>query len=116
TFNANLLTITGDPGANQVVITDDGTGAVGNVQAQCDNSGVMSGGAISLIRVITLGGADSVRYNLSKGLQPGVSRQLSVDLGDNDNQFAAFIGGDLGAKSNLRMDVQGGTGNDLLMV
>jgi hypothetical protein len=110
----NVLTVTGDNGANHVVITDNGTGGPQNIKVQCDGPPQTIFAPIATVLVQTQGGPDSVRYNLPNGLQPGVARQVRVDLGDGANLFGSTIGGDLGDKSRLQLYVQGGKDKDTL--
>jgi hypothetical protein len=110
-----LLTITGDPTDHHVVIMDNGTAGPGNVTVQCDNVTTPVPYSINKIVVKTLGGNDTVQYQLPNGLQPGVARTVNADLGDGNNTFLSTIGGNLLARSSLQLTVFGGTGQDVLL-
>src|SRR5262245_33371896 len=77
-ISGSVLKIEGDGGANSVRITDNGTGAAGNIVVKCDGTTTNVGPAITEIRVNTKGGNDSVRYDLSNDLLANQSMKLKV--------------------------------------
>jgi hypothetical protein len=114
-WSTPTLTVLGDNGSNQVAITDNGTAGPGSIKVQCDGNTQVIPVPITAIRVSTQGGNDAVQYTLTSGLLPGVSRSVSVDLGAGSNTFHSYFGGDLGAKSNLQLNIYGGADNDFLL-
>jgi hypothetical protein len=111
------LQITGDAGANNIVITDDGTGAGITVQAEGMTTpwtipaDVTS---ISAIVVNTLGGNDTVVYDLTDNLT--ATRLMSVDLGKGADSFTVNMNNVSvsGSSTTLGITVNGGGGRDTL--
>jgi hypothetical protein len=116
--NSGILTITGDSGPNKVTITDKGTGAPGNIMVVCDSVPTNVMPAIKGIKVLTLDGIDSVRYQLAGNLQAGVAQNVLVNLGSGNDNFVSFFSapGGLLNNSSLGLNVKGGAGQDTLHV
>jgi hypothetical protein len=114
--NGSVLTITGDNAPNSVTIRDNGTGTPGNIKVLCDGVLTSVVPAINAIRVVTLGGNDSVRYFPTGNLQAGVSQSVYVDLGSGNDNFASYFsgGGKMLTNSRLGVYVRGSSGNDTL--
>jgi hypothetical protein len=121
-FSATGVTITGDNTANTVVINDTGTGLVGSITVTAD--GVTSSNAVLVTAfqytIETLGGNDTVIYNLTGDLLTGQTRSLLANLGDRNDTFLATaveVGGlssDLNTGSALSFAVNGQIGRDNL--
>jgi hypothetical protein len=106
----NTLFITGDADPDTVIISDAGT-----------DTGVMVNGVavettlpISAIVVQTLGGDDTVIYDLNGPLT--TTRLVSVDLGRGYDTFTANLNGQTisGASTNLGITANGDGGGDTL--
>jgi hypothetical protein len=110
-----LLLITGTNGADDIRIGDAGTGQIsvlaGLPTLQPTFPQIFNG--VRTIRVRTLGGNDSVHYDLLGNATTSLA--LGVDLGAGADRFVAFMNGnDLGAGAVYRLAVSGGAGNDRL--
>jgi hypothetical protein len=120
TFTAGTIAIVGDNAPNVVIISDAGTGAIGSIAVSLD--GVIqtnTAAATALaITVNTLGGNDTVRYNLTTDLQTGQSRTLTANLGDKNDFFQATgvetagDTADIATGANLTLNVNGQKGRD----
>jgi hypothetical protein len=91
-FNGTYtLQIVGDSKANDVAITDDGTGLVGAITVIADGqSPYFSQHTISEIQVVTFGGVDVVDYTLTADMV--FSRSVIVNLGARGDTFSAHLG------------------------
>jgi hypothetical protein len=117
------LTILGSNLADQVAITDNGTG---DVTVQCDQETVAHPFiGIFTIDVKTLGGADLVTYQLTSSVFG--NRTIKVDLGAGRDTFQAFLNQNnplaltlnqhaVLANSSLDFNIFGRQGNDTLSV
>jgi hypothetical protein len=108
-----VLTVRGDARANEVTITDNGTGDAGAVTVEVvGGDPFTSTAAVTTIRVYAGSGADNVEYNLSGDL--AVNRAVNVYLG---NQHDTFVGNvTFNVLENVEFDflVNGGNGHDNL--
>lgn len=113
------IQITGDDGANNIVITDDGTGTNITIMAEgmiqpwtlADAPGVNS---FSALVISTLGGNDTVEYNLSGSLT--TSLLVVADLGKGADSFTFnMIGISVsGGTTNLGITANGDGGGDTM--
>jgi hypothetical protein len=105
---ANLA---GTSGADHVVIHDFGNGTI---RVNDADTGQVIGTRTGLdqLNVATFGGDDTVHYVL----EGNVSRdmKLSVLLGNGSDRFTGTLNHDINAGRTLKVDVDGGAGNDLL--
>jgi hypothetical protein len=110
TFNQGVLLIKGDAQANHVKVFDNGLNSgspLANVSVACDGQSQQFA-HVQVIKVRTLGGNDTVRYELS---QPLVGfRAVEVDLGGGDDAFTANLRSHLTAFSHLDLEVRGDSG------
>src|SRR5262249_25373218 len=119
--NNGVMTITGDNGANTVKMDQI---FLGIVKVQADGVTTNASG-IKEIRINTLGGNDTVKYNLNSPLpflpnlpmvQTG-AQTIKVNLGAGNDKFqTTMCPQHLKAGAGLTFDVFGGTGNDNLAV
>jgi hypothetical protein len=109
-----VLTVRGDQWANTIVVTDDGTAGPGAVTVQADGASYTSQAAVTRIRVVGWNGADAVEYHLTGDLT--TDRRVGVCLGNQDDSFAADLGGNVGAGAHLDLWIYGGNGEDTLTV
>jgi hypothetical protein len=116
-----VMTITGDNGANTVKIDQT---FLGNVTVHADSLTTSAAG-IKEIRINTLGGPDTVKYNLNSILPflPSLrttqygSQTIKVNLGAGNDKFqTAMCPQHLKAGASLAFDVKGGSDNDDLRV
>jgi hypothetical protein len=110
----NVAIITANDAADNIVITDPGNGS-----ATVSGPGITGvkpiDAQIRTIRVITNGGADSVRYDLTG--TTARSMKLDVDLGSGNDTFLADLHGkNIDNFTTLNLKVQGGWGSDSLTV
>src|SRR5262249_17239789 len=114
TVTGSTVAITGDDGANNIVIHDDGTSA--GITVVADGVTWVAPGARSAIVVSTLGGGGVVEYDLTGPLP--TTRLLAVDLGKGDDAFTANLNGQTisGPSTNLGITVDGGKGADTLIL
>ncbi|HKB04326.1 MAG TPA: hypothetical protein VKD90_19030, partial [Gemmataceae bacterium] len=114
----DLVVITGDAANDAVFIRDNG---VGGISGSATGAGAFSFTGIKTVRVLTGDGNDRVSYTLTRNLQPGQTRDVSVALGASpqwgQDTFVANlvnpatgIGSDLLAGSHLGITVFGGDG------
>jgi hypothetical protein len=118
-----LLIINGTNGPDVVHLFDRGQGTI---DVQLDQNPTLSTfTGIHTIDVKTFAGRDTVTYDLAPtfgtaflfGLGVDENLAVNVDLGAGADTFQArFNKGDLGAGSQLAMNVHGGQGNDTLAV
>lgn len=110
----STLLVHGDAGANSITITDDGTAT--GVQVNGDGSVFPTGTEISAIAVDTLGGDDTVVYDLTGTLS--VTRLVSVDLGRGADTFTADLHGNTvtGTATNMGISAFGDGGGDTLVL
>ena len=117
TDTGNTLIITGDAEANTIVISDAGTdtGVIVNGDGNPYDATVENA-PISAIVVQTLGGDDTVLYELSGPLT--VTRLVSVDLGRGADTFTVNLDGQTisGASTNLGITATGDGGGDTLIL
>jgi hypothetical protein len=123
TQSGPLLIINGSPGADTVHLFDRGAGLI---DVQLDQDPILhSFTGINTINVNTFAGRDTVTYDLVPtfgvaflfGLGVSENLAVNVDLGDGANVFrASFHQNDLGADSQLALNVKGGKGSDVLGV
>jgi hypothetical protein len=109
------LQITGDDTANNIVITDDGTGAGITVNADGQPTWTTPVGmTIAAVVISTLGGDDTVTYNLTGPLTS--TRLVSADLGKGNDSFTFNMNNVSvsGSATNLGIIANGGDGNDTL--
>jgi hypothetical protein len=119
--NNGVMTITGDSGANTVTIDQT---FLGTVSVKADSLTTSASG-IKEIRVNTLGGNDTVKYNLNSLIsflpwlrtdQYG-SQKVKVNLGSGNDKFqTAMCPQHLKSGASLAFDVNGGVGDDYLRV
>jgi hypothetical protein len=102
------LVIRGDRSANDITITDDGTGSI--VVASGADSVTRDG--VTKIRVFGGSGADNVVYVLSGNLSS--ERTVDAFLGNQHDSFEARLQGDLLDGANLAIHAYGGNGHDSL--
>jgi hypothetical protein len=87
----HTLQIVGDSKANNIAISDDGTGFAGAIIVNADGQvPYFSQNPISEIRVSTLGGVDVVDYTLNADMV--FSRSVIVNLGARGDTFSAHLG------------------------
>jgi hypothetical protein len=86
------LQIVGDSKANDVAITDDGTGLVGAITVIADGQSpyFSQHAMISQVQVATGGGVDVVDYTLTADMV--FSRSVIVNLGARGDTFSAHLG------------------------
>jgi hypothetical protein len=108
------LFVTGDAGANTIVISDAGTDS--GIIVNGDGDPFVATTPISAIVVQTLGGDDTVIYDLSGPLT--TTRLVSVDLGRGYDTFTANLNGQTvsGASTNLGITVDGRWGGDAMVL
>lgn len=113
-LQGTILTVTGDAGANAISISDAGT--ADGVIVSGDGSSFQATGPITAIVVNTLGGDDTVYYDLTGPL--AVTRLVSVDLGRGADTFIANLNGQTvsGSGTNLGISAYGGGGGDTLVL
>jgi hypothetical protein len=119
--NNGIMTITGDNGVNTVKIDQT---FLGTVSVHADAL-VTSASGIKEIRINTLGGNDTVKYNLNSMIpfipwlrtdQYG-SQQIKVNLGSGNDKFqTAMCPQHFKTGASLAFDVNGSLGNDDLRV
>lgn len=88
--HGEVLRITGSNAADTVAITDNGTGSAGDIRFSLNGSTTTISDYISLIKVDTGGGNDTVTYTLTGDLNLqafGSGRHVWVDLGTGDDTF-----------------------------
>ena len=106
-----LLLITGTSGPDDIRIGDAGTGQISVLSGLQTNPQIFNN--VTRIRVRTLGGNDSVHYDLLG--TANTPRSINVDLGAGNDRFVAFLNGNaLGAGADYRLAVNGGAGDDRL--
>lgn len=109
------LQITGDDTANNIVIADDGTGAGITVDADGQPTWTTPAGVtISAVVISTLGGNDTVTYNLTGALTS--TRLVSADLGKGADSFTFNMIGVAvsGDSTSLGITASGDGGGDHL--
>jgi len=106
--NGDVLTITGDNRPNVVSIQDDGSSGAQNIQAKGDGAPFMSSLHVREIDINTLGGNDTITYNLPI-LGNGSPRNINVSSGAG-NDKVVISAGPLGSILGLNVDL--GAGND----
>ena len=106
------LIVTGDAGANSIIISDAGTDS--GVIVNGDGSSFQATTPISAVVVQTLGGDDTVVYELTGPLT--TTRLVSVDLGRGADTFTVNLNGQTvsGASTNLGITAAGDGGGDTL--
>ena len=123
------LRIVGNGAAQRIRLVDSGAALLLTVDANGDGDTSDPGelqdepvGSFESVFVEAGGGNDQVSYVLG-GAFPGpfsqlvgVVRRIRIDLGAGNDQCDAFIGGDVLGKSDLSVDVIGGSGNDTVLV
>ena len=102
------LVIRGDRHANDISITDDGTANAGNVVVVADGQTFTSSGAIANIRVLSGGGADNVRYELTGDLSG--PRDVSASLGDLYRAADSFASEQTRERPHVALGVAAGVG------
>ena len=106
-----LLTITGTSGPDDIRIGDAGTGQISVLSGPQTFPQIFNN--VSRIRVRTLGGNDSVHYDLLGNANTALA--LDVKFGAGNDRFVAFMNGNaLTAGADYRLTVNGGAGNDRL--
>src|SRR3954468_1070066 len=107
-LDGSTLTITGDAGANTIVISDAGTDS--GIIVNGDGDPFVATTPISAIVVQTLGGDDTVIYDLSGRLT--TTRLVSVDLGRGADTFTVNLNGQTvsGAATNPGITANGDGG------
>jgi hypothetical protein len=115
TVVGSTLCITGDAGANTIIISDAGTetGVIVNGDGNPFDA-TQTNTPISAIVVKTLGGDDTVIYDLSGPLT--TTRLVSVDLGRGADSFTVNLNGQTisGSSTNLGITATGDGGGDTL--
>jgi len=111
-LTGSTLSITGDAGADNIVIQDDGT-ASGITVITADGTWTATGD-VSAIVVNTGGGNDTVEYDLTGDLT--TTRLVSVDLGKGADAFTVNLNQHTisGASTNLGITSSGDGGGDAL--
>jgi hypothetical protein len=111
-LNGSTLIVTGDDGVNTIIISDAGTDS--GIIVNGDGDPFVATTPISAIVVQTLGGDDTVIYNLSGQLT--TTRLVSVDLGRGADTFTVNLNGQTvsGASTNLGITANGDGGGDTL--
>ena len=111
-LDGSTLTITGDADANTIIISDAGTDS--GIIVNGDGDPFVATTPISAIVVQTLGGDDTVIYDLSGPLT--TTRLVSVDLGRGYDTFTANLNGQTisGSSTNLGITADGDGGGDTL--
>lgn len=107
-----VMTVRGDQRANEVVITDTGTGDAGAVTVVVDGETFTSTAAVTTLRVYTNSGADNVEYNLSGDL--AVNREVKIYLGNQHDTFTGNVTGNVLENVEFDLLVNGGNGHDTL--
>jgi hypothetical protein len=113
TLNAGLLLIKGDAGQNHVKIFDSGlaaSSAQNNITVQADGV-TQHFKHVQRIQVNTFSGQDTVSYQLTGPLQPGI-RTVGVDLGTGADRFTSSLKGDVLAGAELDLSVLGDPKSD----
>ena len=109
------LIITGTNKADVIGISDNGTGATGNITVSFGGGQTyVSQSVISVIEVQGKGGNDQVTYNLNGNLI--ADRSVVVDLGAGNDQFTANLTGAEAAPTGLDLEAYGDAGNDQLTI
>lgn len=111
-LTGTTLQITGDDTANSIVIQDDGTTA--GITVVADGVTWVAPSDVSAIVVSTLGGNDTVEYDLTGPLT--TTRLVSVDLGKGADAFTVNLNQQTvsGASTNLGITASGDGGGDTL--
>ncbi len=112
---ATITTYAVNDSADNITITDPGTGPV---TVRADSLSVPLELNVHTIRLFTNGGNDTVRYDLTTTTGfLSRSLRLEVDLGDGNDTFAADLHGtNIQSASTLDFKVLGGWGSDNLTV
>ncbi len=109
------LLVLGTNKADVINITDNGSGAAGNITVTLGNGGVYtSKSAVTEIEVMGMGGNDQVSYTLTGPLV--AERIVLVDLGAGNDQFTANINGAVDNMSGLDLEAYGDAGNDVMTI
>ncbi|HTK76921.1 MAG TPA: hypothetical protein VL371_16760 [Gemmataceae bacterium] len=112
---SRVATITANDAADNIAISDPGTGGVTVTGTGITGNTVLDA-AIRTIRVSTNGGADTVSYTLADGNLTR-SIKVDVDLGGGNDRFTADLNGrNIDNNSTLNLKVQGGWGADSISV
>jgi hypothetical protein len=113
-FDAGLLTLTGDGGNNVIQISDDGT----DVTVFGDGVFLGTFGSVTDVAVGTGNGIDQVYYGLEVAAGTGspTVRRFVVGLGDGNDVFGATLTGDLVGGSVVDFVVNGRGGDDVIAV
>lgn len=119
-----LLTITGDTGANTIVISDTGTPGsvsetgelVGGLTVAVDGGAPVWFGGITTITILTDAGDDTVTYELTGPVTS--TRFVAAELGRGRDTFTATLNGQTvsGAATNFGISAQGDGGGDTLVL
>jgi hypothetical protein len=116
----STLQITGDGGADKIVITDDGT-AAGITVVVNDGQPWTPPGEVSAVVVSAGGGNDTVEYDLTGPLT--TTRLVTVDLGKGADTFTVNLSGQPingttanGTPINLGIGATGGGGGDTMVL
>jgi hypothetical protein len=116
TPSALAVNVTGDAGANTVLVDDDGAGAI---TVTCDGAVHGPFPGIRFVTVLTGAGNDAVSYNLNDDLLAGQLRSVHVILGQGNDSFRARsreispgADADLNLNAQLSFEATGGKGRD----
>jgi Ca2+-binding RTX toxin-like protein len=109
------LVITGTNKADVIGISDNGTGAAGNITVSLGGGRTyVSQSAITVIQVKGQGGDDQVSYDLNGDLT--AARTVLVDLGAGNDQFTANLNGAVANPTGLDLEAYGDAGNDQMTI
>lgn len=119
TISGSTLIIQGDINANTISVTDNGTGAPGNITGVGDgrsfaaiSGGALAGVFIDTVQFIGRNGNDTAAYTLA-GPLTGV-RNVYAGLGGGNDRFSSNLNGNVGAGSTVNLTVVGQSGNDTI--
>ena len=109
----DTLIITGTNKADVITISDNGTGAAGNITVTVGTGKVYTTtSAVAQVELVGKGGDDQVNYNLNGDLVS--PRIVLVDLGAGNDKFNANLNGALNSATGLDLEVYGDAGNDTM--
>jgi hypothetical protein len=112
-FPDGTLQIVGDDANNVISISDSGKPDAGSVIVQADGGFYVADGPVTRIRVVTLGGDDTVDYQLSSDVTS--NRTVQVELGLGNDAFTAHLDGqNFAAGTDFLVQALGEGGKDRL--
>jgi hypothetical protein len=109
------LLVLGTNSADVINITDNGTGAAGNITVTLGNGATYTTQtAVSEVEVMSRGGNDHISYTLTGPLV--AERTVLVDLGSGSDQFMGNVNGAIDNTAGLDMEVYAGSGTDVMTI